>query len=120
MSSSLAALSLVCPEFVSIRNAKMAYAGVVGLGAVYGFGRGTVNWINWLSKRKQMKLKDNRFINADMINPILNVGKDAGYLGWYAVSSALVSGFIVGTYPVSVPALLFFSEKEDSTGDDVE
>lgn len=116
MASTLALASHLKPEFLSFRNAKLAYATVVGLGTIYGFLRGTGNWISWISKRKQMKLKDNRLVNADMVNPIINVGRDAGYLGWHAVSSAIVSGFIVGTYPVSVPGLLLFSEKEnDST-----
>lgn len=113
MASALALVSNLRPEFLSFRNAKLAYATVVGLGAIYGFLCGTGNWTNWLSQRKQIKLKDNRLVNADMVNPILNVGRDAGYLGWHAVSSAAVSGFIVGTYPVSVPALLLFSDKEE-------
>lgn len=56
-----------------------------------------------------------------MVNPILNVARDAGYLAWHGVSSGLVSGFIVATYPVSVPALLMFSErdnKDDSNSND--
>jgi hypothetical protein len=52
-----------------------------------------------------------------MVNPILNVARDAGYLAWHGVSSGLVSGFIVATYPVSVPALLMFSERDNKQND---
>ena len=121
MASVLELVSGLRPEFLTVRNAKMAYATVVGIGTAYGFLRGTVNWVKWLSERKQMKLKDNRFINADMVNPILNVGRDTGYLSWHAISSGVISGFIVATYPISVPALISFSDKEgedSNTGDD--
>lgn len=116
MNSSLAFLS--CFQVIPIRYIKKAYLLSVGLGTSYGFIQGTCNWFTWLSKREQVKLKANRHVNVDMINPILNVGRDVGYLGWHSITSAAVSGFIIGTYPISIPALLLFSEKEDDKKDD--
>lgn len=84
----------------------ICYAHVVLLGALYGLCSGVGEWIDWMNKRKRY------VVSYNMINPILNAGRDAGMLAYHIITSAFVSAFIVGTYPISLPTLIFFAKAE--------
>lgn len=91
---------------------KKTYTGLVLIGAVYGGVKGFGRWLDWLDKRKKVALRNVPVIGADLVNPIINIGKDAGNLGYNVGMASLFSALMVATSPVSVPLFLFFSEEE--------
>jgi hypothetical protein len=88
------------------------YKVIVYGGTIYGGVKGFGVWLDWLSRAKDVEITKVPFLDPKMINPILNIGRKAGYMTWFTVSSASISGFISATFPVSVPALMFFSEEK--------
>ena len=96
------------------RYAMYGYAGLVGTGFVFGMFNGFGNWIDWVETRNRITLlSSSRYIN-NLIDPIVNVGKDIGYLAWHTVTSGTLSALVVGTFPVTVPALAYFSKEKSS------
>lgn len=91
--------------------AQTVYKVIVYGGTIYGGFKGFGVWIDWLSKAKDVELKELPLIDVRMVNPILNIGRKTGYMAWFTVSSASISGFISATFPVSVPALMFFAKE---------
>ena len=90
---------------------KLYYGGIL-IGIIYGMGTGTTVFFKWWENRKKVTIGDVPLVNKSMVDPILNVSRDAGYWGWYALTSGISSGFIIATYPVSVPLLSFISKEE--------
>lgn len=85
------------------RSLKIVYKTAICFGLIYGGYRGLKKGVDWLRKRKEQKT--NVPVYQHIINPVYNIGRDFGHLAWYTTSSAVLSGFIVATLPVSIPIL---------------
>ena len=93
---------------------KTLYSGTVIFGIVYGGIRGGGRWISWLDKRKRVVIKQPKWspIGSEMVSPIINIGRDAGVMAWFIITSGAISGVITATFPISVPIMLQFSEED--------
>ena len=99
-------------EMTMQQYALYGYATLCIIGFVFGAANGGGNWVKWFEKRSPITLlTSSDYINS-LVDPIVNVGRDMGYLAWHTVTSGLLSGVIVGTFPVSVPLLAFFSKEK--------
>jgi hypothetical protein len=85
-----------------------AYSLVVGLGFLQGAYMGIENHCNWVNHRPRVT------INSPQYDPIVNICRDCGVLGFNVLSGGFGSAAIVATAPISVPILLAFSDKEKS------
>lgn len=83
-------------------------------GFLYGAAGGVNNWMEWMCRRSQLTIGASDYVN-NLVDPMLNIGRDAGYLGWFVMTSGTVSAFIIATFPVSVPLLAVFSNEKSST-----
>ena len=88
-----------------------AYLAMVAASGLYGGTKGFGKWLEWLSRRKKIT------VSQELIDPVLNIGRDGGFMGYYTLSGAGLSAAITGTFPVSIPLLTYFS-KEVNDGDD--
>lgn len=80
----------------------------------FGMFNGCGNWVDWLNTRNPITLSSSSKYLNNLIDPIVNIGKDVGYLAWHTVTSGTLSAFVVGTFPVTVPALAYFSKEKPS------
>lgn len=85
---------------LAFRYAFYFYNSVVLIGALYGITKGFQHWINWRRTRKPIKI-----INKTL-EPIVNNSVDAGQLGFQLLMTGLISAFVVGTAPISVPLII--------------
>jgi hypothetical protein len=85
------------------------YLVMVGVSAVYGGTKGFCKWTNWLQRRKRVT------INQELIDPILNIGRDGGYMGYYILAGGGLSAFITASFPVSIPALSWMAKEVDGS-----
>lgn len=76
------------------------YFGAAGMATVYGAGCGLSDWFSWMMRRKY------RPITWKTVEPIVNASSDAGNLAFMVAGSAIASGAVALTAPVSVPLLL--------------
>ena len=90
----------------------VAYGTLCATGFLHGVARGTEDWLHWLTQRYELTINSSDYVNH-LIDPIINIGRDAGYFGWYCITSGVVSALLIGTFPVSFPLLaLMTSEKK--------
>lgn len=80
-------------------------------GFLYGATGGLSKWLYWIELRTQLTINSSDYFNH-LIDPMLNIGRDAGYLVWYSLTSGVVSTLIIGTFPVSVPLLALMSSEK--------
>lgn len=88
-------------------HAGKVYAGIVGAASFYGGVRGFARWIDWITDREPIR------INYELLDPPVNISRDAGYFAWYVGTGAAASAIVAGTAPVSVPLILTFAKKKD-------
>lgn len=84
------------------------YAGAVVCGFWYGAYQGFKLWLQWYRNRRRVISG----LHADLVDPILNVGRDAGRLAFYFICGGGVSAVVVAGFPVTVPLLSIFSKTE--------
>ncbi len=89
------------------------YLGSVTLCGVYGAWRGFFKWLDWLSVREKVKL------SYPLYEPSVNISKDVGMFAWYTGTSAIASSFVVATAPISVPFLIYTTEKRPVIKEDL-
>ncbi len=81
------------------------YGIVVIAATIYGGVRGFGNWFNWYMTRHSLKIK------YKLVEPIVNVARDGGYLGWHVMMSALFTMVVASTAPISVPLLVHYGKE---------
>jgi hypothetical protein len=79
------------------------YVASIYLGGIYGMYKGSINWYNWIYKRKEHKIKYKLF------EPIVNIAIDTSRLGWEILMPAFASAGVIATFPISIPLLPIFS-----------
>lgn len=89
-------------EFVKklAQYALYIYFAVTCLATLYGGLHGLNDWGNWLADRNY------RQIAWKTVEPIVNVAADAGVMAFMVAGSAIASGLVALTAPISVPLLL--------------
>jgi hypothetical protein len=85
------------------------YIGLVTVGGVYGAYRGFWNWWEWTGKRERIALNS----SLSLIEPIVNIGVDAGKLGLDMGAGALAGATMTATAPVSIPLAVHFGKKNE-------
>jgi hypothetical protein len=83
------------------------YTVVVGTASFIGALKGTQTWYQWWQKRQW------KHITYQSIEPVVNVSCDTGVLAWHVTTTAVLSGLVAGTAPVSVPLLLWKFQKDN-------
>jgi hypothetical protein len=92
-------------KYVGIR----AYGTGIALGGAIGFFEGIYKGYNIIDKREKIKLQES-FKNYEYL---LNGMYDAGTYAICGTSTAFSSMVIVALFPVSIPILLQYKEKEN-------
>jgi hypothetical protein len=88
-----------------LNTAVIIYLSAAALATGYGGITGAADWSRWMATRTY------RPIALKTVEPIVNVAADAGQLAFMVGGSAIASGIVALTSPISVPVLLnFFSE----------
>lgn len=82
------------------RYAFYIYFAAVCLATIYGGLHGLKDWSNWLMGREY------RVIAWKTVEPIVNAAADAGVMAFMVGGSAIASGIVALTAPISVPLLL--------------
>jgi hypothetical protein len=82
---------------------KTLYIGAVSIGFIQGSVQGWVQHDNWRHNRRKVS------VNSITYDPIINLSRDLLYWGGHVVNGGLTVAFIVGTAPISIPILLYFS-----------
>lgn len=82
------------------------WVGVVFLSFLIGAVKGIEAFSEW-TKRAE-------FINCPIksVEPIVNISYNVGVFMWYITQSGLMSAFVGGTCPISVPILIMFSSQK--------
>lgn len=93
---------------------KQLYTGAIIGSALYGAYKGLCRWWKWKSKRKLVTIKN------ETIDPVLNIGRDGGYMGYYVVAGGGSSALITATFPVTIPAMMYFSKEVGDEEDDAD
>lgn len=83
------------------------YLATVGVSALYGGTKGFCRWAVWLRSRKRVS------VNQELVDPILNIGRDGGYMGYYILAGGGLSAFITAGFPVTIPALSWMAKEVD-------
>lgn len=90
--------------------AKSAFYGVVVAAALYGAIKGFGKWFQWWWHREKL------IISIEIVEPVVNISRDAGMFAWFVGATAVISSIIAATCPISVPLLyLFFGKKKGNT-----
>lgn len=78
------------------------------IGGLYGGTNGFIHWYEWLINYKPVIFASKNIQQfAPIVNTSLCAGKLINDVAYYSISSAIVSI----TFPISVPALLYFCKK---------
>jgi hypothetical protein len=83
-----------------------AYIGVVAASMVIGAFKGAVKWAEWYSNRKYRKIK------LKTLESVVNVSSDVGQLAFDVTVSAVASGLVGATAPISVPLIRYYFDDE--------
>ena len=108
--SSIQSMLVLLPGSTIIR--KSAY-GVLVAGAVFGLYKGVQGWFCWQRKRQPIDLMfPQQTVGREIIEPIVNIGKDMLYFGGFALLGTFVSVLTIVTSPVSIPAIAFYQSRQ--------
>jgi len=108
-------MSFLSTQFADLgfkNGALYSYVAMVGVAGVYGAIKGFSRWCAWLGRRKRVT------VNQELVDPVLNVGRDGGYMGYYVLSGGALSAGITATFPVSIPALSYMAKEVDGDHED--
>lgn len=103
--NSLTRITKCATENSLVRICIYIYLATVGVATIYGASRGFIDWTSWLSTREY------RNIVFLTIEPIVNGAVDGGVMVLMVAGSAILSGSVALTAPVSVPVILIFASK---------